>query len=158
MVDLNDIYIKKIALLLDGSEKSIKAADYAIYLSYLTKADLILLHVIEDVKQGGVIGLRARYGDLKLVKGFINTRKKAISELMSPIENFANKKGIKISKTILEDNNTSIAGVIIKFTEEHKIDLLIMGSKGYSKFKKLLVGSLATTLVNHSKCPILVVR
>ena len=158
MVDLTDIYINKIALLFDGSDKSMKAANYAIYLSNLTKSDLIILHVIEDIKQAGVIGLRARYGDLRLVKGFVNTRKEAIRKRMIPIENFANKKGIKIIKTILEDNNTSITDVIMRFTEKNKIDLLIMGTRGYSKFKKLLVGSLATNLVNHSKCPILVVR
>jgi nucleotide-binding universal stress UspA family protein len=144
-------------LLLDGSEKSFKTANYAIYLSYLTKADQVILHDIKDIKQAGVIGFRARYGDLKLVKGFVNVRKKATREWMVTIENFANKKGVKI-KTILEEDSTSIDEVIIKFTEEHKIDLLIMGSKDYSKFKKLLVGSLATILVSHSKCLILVVR
>lgn len=158
MVRLNDISIKKIVLLLDGSDRSFKAADYAIYLSQLSKAELVILHVIEDIKQAGVISLRARYGDLKLIEGLINTNKKAATEWMNSIENVANRKGIKITKTILEDDGSSIAGVIIKFTEKNKIDLLIMGSKGYSKFRKLLLGSLATNLLSHSKCPILVIR
>ena len=54
---------KKILFAFDGSSASLKASKYAIHLSSLENSDLIFLHVIEHIKQGGVIGLRAKYGD-----------------------------------------------------------------------------------------------
>jgi hypothetical protein len=38
-----------------------KAANYAIHFAELEKTkELIVMHVVEDIKQGGAIGLRAK--------------------------------------------------------------------------------------------------
>jgi nucleotide-binding universal stress UspA family protein len=58
---------KRVAVAIDGSPPSVKAASHAMHLAKIEGAELVLLHVIEDVKQGGAIGLRARYGDTNLV-------------------------------------------------------------------------------------------
>jgi nucleotide-binding universal stress UspA family protein len=37
-------------------------------------------------------------------------------------------------------------------------DLLVVGSRGLSRFKRVLVGSVATEVVRHAACPVVVVR
>ena len=76
---------KKILFAFDGSAASLKASKYAIHLSSLENSDLIFLHVIEHIKQGGVIGLRAKYGNLKLIEGYTRTRKKNAEQWVRPI-------------------------------------------------------------------------
>ena len=84
-----------ILLAFDGSDPSKKAADYAIHLCSLEKSTLTIIHVIDNIKQGGAIGLRARYGDVDLVEGFKRARKKNIEDMIKPLEKSANDIGIK---------------------------------------------------------------
>ena len=42
--------------------------------------------------------------------------------------------------------------------EQNPTDLLVVGSRGLSAARRLLLGSVSTALVNHAPCPVLVVR
>jgi hypothetical protein len=53
---------------------------------------------------------------------------------------------------------TSISGTIVIYAESENIDLIVMGSKGLSGIKNMLLGSVAQEVVSHSHCPVLVVR
>ncbi|MFC7114155.1 universal stress protein [Natronoarchaeum sp. GCM10025703] len=50
------------------------------------------------------------------------------------------------------------AHVILSYTREHDIDQAVMGSKGLSGVKRLLLGSVAETVVRRSDVPVNVVR
>ncbi len=47
---------------------------------------------------------------------------------------------------------------IISYIEEADADLLIMGAFGHSKVRELVVGSTTAYALNHSPCPVLLVR
>ena len=47
---------------------------------------------------------------------------------------------------------------IINYIKEHKIDMVITGSRGLSQFKSWLLGSVSRKLVHYSGCSVLVVR
>ena len=53
---------------------------------------------------------------------------------------------------------SSIVGEIVGFADKEKIDLIILGTRGRTGFKKLLLGSVAEGVVTHSSCPVMVVR
>jgi nucleotide-binding universal stress UspA family protein len=55
------VAIKKILVPVDGSELSFKAAEYAIHPAKADNAQITTLNVVEDIKQGGAIGLQAKY-------------------------------------------------------------------------------------------------
>jgi len=148
----------KILLAFDGSNASTIAAKYAIHLSSLENSELILLNVIENIKQGGVIGLRAKYGDMKLVEGYTKTRRKNAEEMIKPIEKSAKDKGINTKVEILEDDGNSLIGFIVNYAEKNDINLIVIGTKGLSKFRRLLMGSVASGIINHSKCPVLLIK
>lgn len=148
----------KILVPLDGSPVSKKAARYAIHLAQIENAQLILMHVIEDVKQGGAIGLQAKYGNVRLVEGFKRARAKAAEKWMDEIKSQADKAGVKSTSEIIQDDGTSEVGVITSYAKKNDIDLIVMGKKGQSKFKQLLVGSVTNAVINHAPCPVLVVR
>ncbi|CAM0137042.1 hypothetical protein VKS41_008199 [Umbelopsis sp. WA50703] len=48
--------------------------------------------------------------------------------------------------------------LIPKFTQNHSVNLLIIGSRGLSKVKKVFVGSVSENCVHECPCPVLVVR
>src|SRR5215216_1225473 len=85
--------IDKILVPVDTTPLSRKAAHYGIHLAEVEKAkELIVIHIIEDVKQGGAIGLRARYGDVKLVEGFRKAKKNSAEEMLRPIRRSQEKE------------------------------------------------------------------
>lgn len=47
---------------------------------------------------------------------------------------------------------------ILAHLEAHPTDLLVIGSRGLTTAKRLLLGSVSTAVVNHAPCPVLVVR
>jgi len=149
---------KKILVPLDGSPVSKKAAKHAIHLAQVENAKLVLMHVVEDIKQGGAIGLQAKYGNVKLVEGFKKARTKAAEKWITDIKSQADKAGVKATSEIVPDDGTSEVGMITSYAKNNDVDLIVMGKKGQSKFRQLLVGSVTNAVIHHAPCPVLVVR
>jgi nucleotide-binding universal stress UspA family protein len=61
-------------------------------------------------------------------------------------------------KTELIDSQMSIEGTIVEYAERNSIDLIILGTGVKSGIKKLLVGSVASGVVNSATCPVMVVK
>ncbi len=47
---------------------------------------------------------------------------------------------------------------ILDFAEEKNVDLIVLGTRGRSGIKKLLLGSTASGIVTYSSCPVIVVK
>lgn len=47
---------------------------------------------------------------------------------------------------------------LLSHLEAHPTDLVVVGSRGLSATKRLLIGSVSSALVTHAPCPVLVVR
>ncbi len=62
----------------------------------------------------------------------------------------------------LEIEYTALEGdpreVIIDYSKEHETDLIVMGAYGHSRVRELLLGSTTQYVINHSPCPVLLVR
>jgi nucleotide-binding universal stress UspA family protein len=150
--------IRKILVAVDGSPASEKAAAHAIHLAKLGNAELVFVHVIEDIKMGGVIGARAKYGDVKLVEGYNRARKESALQWMRALEEKARIEGVEAKNEILFDTGESVTGVIVNYAEKNNADLVVVGTRGLSKFRRLLVGSVASGVFRHAHSPVLVVR
>ena len=47
---------------------------------------------------------------------------------------------------------------IVETAEEYDADLIILGSHGYKRWERLLLGSVSDSVVHHAHCSVLVVR
>src|SRR5919108_1996435 len=151
------IPIKKILVPVDGSEISFKAANYAIHLAKLANAQLIPINIIEDVKQGGAIGLQERYGNTSLVKAFKKAKTQSAEESLKKIQNLAKKLRVKVKGVILDADGKNEKKMITEYAMKNHIDLIIIGSKGRSRFKGLWIGGFTNSVLHHSTVPVLVV-
>ena len=153
------IVIKKILVPVDGSDLSFKASAYAIHLAKADNAEVMALNVVEDIKQGGAIGLQAKYGNVSLVDAVRKARKESAEQWMNKISQEAKSQGVTFKSEIIDDEDaTSEAGVITGYAQQHNVDLIIIGSKGRSKLDRLLTGGVTNSVVNSAKTPVLVVR
>jgi nucleotide-binding universal stress UspA family protein len=155
--DISVPIIARILVPVDKAPLSMKAARYAIHLAELEKAkDLIVMHVVEDIKQGGAIGLRAKYGDVRMIEGFRKTKIVSAEEMIRPIEE-AKKKGVNIKSEIVYAEGKSIVKSITEYANKNHIDLIVIGGGDVSQRMFLIVGgSIAVSVVKKSKCPVVV--
>jgi nucleotide-binding universal stress UspA family protein len=137
----------KILIAIDGSDASMDAADYAISISKQHNAELYALHVIR-----ADVDLFGPHETSEFMTEMRNEGKK----YMDKVRLKANEKNIQIKTEFI--SSTNIAGGIVDYAEENNIDLIVIGTRGLSGFKKLLLGSVATNVVTYAHCPVMVVK
>jgi nucleotide-binding universal stress UspA family protein len=147
----------KILVAIDGSDHSMKAAEYAIDLARDNKAQLIALTVLNIANIGSASAFIASpmHGLAELER----KRKEAQEWLDEVARLTASQKdnGDIQFKSHIEES-MSVAGAIVEFAENENIDLIVVGTKGRSGFTKLLLGSVASTVVTYATCPVLVTK
>jgi nucleotide-binding universal stress UspA family protein len=71
--------------------------------------------------------------------------------------NMASEQGVKITaETILDV--ASAADSIVNYAESKKADRIVIGTKGRTGLKRLILGSVASGVVTHASCPVLITR
>jgi nucleotide-binding universal stress UspA family protein len=61
-------------------------------------------------------------------------------------------------KTEIVEGAKSAATTIMEYAESENIDLIIIGSRGRTSFKKLLLGSVSSDIIKNAHCAVLVIR
>lgn len=119
-------------------------------------AQLIILHVLYSelgFAYSNLLGVTTP----KAIKDALETQKKDVQKWFDEIRSELKSTNICVPDKIII-SVSSIVGEIIGFADKEKVDLIILGTRGRTGFKKLLLGSVAEGVVTHSSCPVMVVR
>jgi nucleotide-binding universal stress UspA family protein len=144
----------KILVAIDGSDASMDAADYAIFISKQHNAELLYaLHVIHPAD----VDLFGPTGETSAGAAYytIDMNKEA-QEYLDKVKDKASEKNIQVKTEIIA--STNIAGGIVDYAEDKDVDLIVIGTRGKSVFKKILLGSVASKVVTYAHCPVMVVK
>jgi nucleotide-binding universal stress UspA family protein len=139
--------ISKILVAIDGSDASMDAADYAISISKKYNVELYALHVIR-----ADVDLFGQHETSEFMTRMRNEGEKYLNK----VKLIADEKNIQIKTEMI--SSIDIARGIVDYAEENNIDLIVIGTRGISGFKKLLLGSVASHVVTYAHCPVLVVK
>lgn len=140
------IQIKKILVAMDGSKKSFEGLDMAITLAKPFRATLVGLCVVPDEPPIYMPGMSNSF------------KRKMIEEA---------KKFLERAKKISEDNGIEFkyyatAGIpseyVAEFANNRPFDLIVIGGRGHSRIRELLLGSVSHAVVHKSGIPVLVVK
>jgi nucleotide-binding universal stress UspA family protein len=77
---------------------------------------------------------------------------------MKEYEADAERRGIKSTGEILVSDGESVASAIIDYAKKNQVDLIVVGTRGHSRFKRLVLGSIASGVSSYAHCPVLIVR
>jgi nucleotide-binding universal stress UspA family protein len=151
----------KILLAIDGSNPSMDAAQDAIEIAKNNKSQLIILHVIDLYKYPYLLSstiLAPTFGSQK----YAEEKKKAEEWMRTIKERFkqGNNSDVNVQniKTEVVDGKISVAATIVEYAESENVSLIVIGSRGVTGFKKMLVGSVTADVVKYAHCSVLVVR
>ena len=158
----------KILVLVDGSQPSINAADRAIALAKKEKDNpqlLIALHVVFSrvgyaYSPEGVFGMDGLTTPNAMKEILENAKKEAqqwFDNIKEKINMDNNNNNIQLQPEVVV-TATSIVSAIVEYAKNKDVDLIVIGTRGRSGFKKLLLGSVASGVVTNAACPVMVVK
>ncbi|HZB17457.1 MAG TPA: universal stress protein [Nitrososphaeraceae archaeon] len=150
----------KILITVDGSEESMNAADYAIAMAKKedNDAQLIALHVL--FSQTGYAYSTNMFGLVtpSSINELLQNAKHEAQQWFDKIKEKMYENGDVQLKTEVVVSPTSVVGAIVDYAEHENVDLIVIGSRGRSGFKKMLLGSTASGVITYATCPVLVVK
>ncbi|MFY9794977.1 MAG: universal stress protein [Candidatus Nitrosopolaris sp.] len=147
--------ISKILVAIDGSEHSFKASEYALELAKSFGAQLYAVTVTyipasDHLSQKEVLSK-------SLVEDSSNNSMKDAGNWFENFTQNAKEDNIQL-KTELINSARPVDYVILEYAEEQKIELIVVGTRGKTGFKKLLLGSIASSIITYAHCPVMVVK
>jgi universal stress protein A len=144
---------KKLLFCTDFSENSRPAFQYAVEIAQAFEAELTIFHVINSSRLGYPAFEVGVPFDLQGVLNSINESvEKAFQGLVAECE------GTVCTETKTASRMGVPANEIVRFAEEERIELIIMGTHGWTGFRHLILGSTAENVVRTAGCPVLTVK
>jgi len=140
----------KIMVPVDGSEHSKKALDYAIKLGKMFSSEIVLIHVVQQPIFPFSEMTTSTFID-KVIEGLMENARRIINAAKDTVK----REGLRVVDIIKVGQP---AEVIISEAEKLNVNLIVIGSKGVSKVKRFLLGSISDAVVHHAKCPVLIVK
>jgi len=139
--------IRKILLPVDGSDYMKKEVEWACSFAKTFSAEVTILHVVAMPISSDIGGIPAASKQLE----------EAGNKILEDARLMAEACGLK--PQVEMDFSVGNPGMrIVKKAENEGIDLIIIGAKGKNRFREILMGSVANTVVNNAPCLVLVVH
>jgi nucleotide-binding universal stress UspA family protein len=154
--------LSRILAAVDGSEQSMRAADSAISIAVKHDAELVALYVFFSQLGYAYASYLSKIEDSPSIAAIVNSAKQeashwfeAINNKMANLDN--NEHHIMLKSEVIV-TSTSVPAAIIDYASINKVNLIVIGTRGRSGIKKVLLGSVAQEVIRESRCPVLVVK
>lgn len=135
-----------ILLAADGSENSIRAANEAIKLAKCSPDSIIELVMVTDFDKSKHDILHSQSAESLILE-----RRRKIFD----VEQLLKSQQANYKVTFLKGTP---GPEIIRYTNEQKADLLVIGSRGLNGLQEMVLGSVSHKVMKHVQCPALIVK
>ncbi len=140
--------LSKILVPVDGSKESICACKWACTVAQGTGAAIYLLHVVD-------LNLKMTSFDRVSMSGYIpESIKKQGEELLA---DYRRHMPQELAINLLLEAG-SPHQTIVNIAEQIEPDWIIMGSRGASNIKEIVMGSVSQYVLHHVSCPVMIVK
>ncbi|HXY47650.1 MAG TPA: universal stress protein [Thermoplasmata archaeon] len=141
---------RRITVAVDGSPYGASALECAIDLAKHYGSQLVILAVAPIVPV--YVPSNEPYVPAALPEGEMPRYREIVDAAVKQAEG----AGVSAATGVCEEG--VVVDEILSHLEHHPTDLLIVGSRGRSAARRILLGSVSTAMVTHATCPVLVVR
>lgn len=146
---MSSVNVHRILVPIDFSAAGNCALQYGTYLANKYRADVFLLHILDD------IGTYPKEWVVDKSSSKEEIKTKITEKLSEYAEDITKNYGIYVQIII---NTGKPAYKIIEAVEEHNIDLIVMGAHGSDGFEAVFIGHTAKKVINLSACPVITIR
>ncbi|MDH3492595.1 MAG: universal stress protein [Acidobacteriota bacterium] len=146
----------KLILATDGTEASEGAVHILSKLDLTRVSEIRVLTVIDmalplahDIYSGMITNT------VEIEEAARKEAKKSIAETISRISALIGEAGTQVTSNTVVGSPES---QIVEEAEKMGADLIVVGSHGYNRWERLLLGSVSDSVIHHAPCSVLVVR
>ena len=144
------VAFSKILVAIDGSDHAEKAFRHAMALAQKFGSKVVVVHVMSPPVAGGGMG---HFPVQEAVKAAFDSA----DSLSSKFSSIAKQEfGLEVETATAKGG--AVADEILKAAESNKADLIVMGSRGLTGFKEMVLGSVSNAVVHRAKVPVLTVK
>ncbi len=140
--------IKKILIPTDGSDYSIRAAEYGIKIAKMLGAQVMVVYVIDNV----VLNQIAKVSEQEAVEREL---KEDGQRYINYVLSLAQQAGVKAGSLLAKGRPFE---QIVHLAKGLGMDLIVMGTYGRRGADRILIGSVAERVIEYASCPVLVVK
>jgi nucleotide-binding universal stress UspA family protein len=133
--------IKKILVPLDGSKNSLRGLETAVHLAKEHEASLTAIHIIHMSHKKE---LKQKELEEEVPPEFFLTAKRLAVKNAVPF----------FSRILTGDPGHSI----VEYADSHNIDVIVIGARGLSTFKKIFLGSVSSYVMHKSKVAVMLIK
>lgn len=144
------IKLRKLLVPTDFSESARHALTYGTSFAREYGAELTLLHVVENL----TVGYASDLFPVPMAEVFQEISGYAKTEL-SKLAKVAREKDVAVVEQVVQGKPSA---EIIRFAQEQKIDMIVLGTHGKGMLDQALFGSTTERVVRRAPCPVLTVR
>jgi len=153
---------EKVLVPLDGSEHSLRALEIAIQIAKKFGGKITLIQVYSvsvrpiimpeptTLTHPGVPVMTPAE-----VSKVVEATRKAGANILTEGEEKVKAQEIPVETLLVEGH---VVEEIIKTAKEGSFDLIVMGARGISKIREILLGSVSDGVIRNASCPVLVVK
>ena len=141
----------KILVAVDGSDHAEKAFRHAMSLAQKFGSKVVVVNVLPPPRAGGEMGHFP-------VQEAIRMELESAQGLVSKFSSIAQKDFGMSIETMAAKGSGGVADEILKAVDSSKADLVVIGSRGLTGFKEMVLGSVSNAVVHRSKVPVLTVK
>ena len=159
-----DLEYNRILVPHDGSEMSDKALNHAIYLSKISGAEIVIIHVVEhmhNVDSSAVLATSKEEDDKDIGKtkkeGFEITVEGEVKHMIEEKIRLCQQAGVK-SQVSYKVQTGKPVDEIVKLSEEMNTDLIVMASSRTPSLTRTLLGSITRKVIDSVEKPLLVIH
>ena len=149
--------IRKILVAVDGSKPSLDASVQAIDISKRLNAEMTAIYVVSPDIRYNYLEDTITPRLPRALKDVMMIAMQTGEKHLDKVKQKAREKDVRV-KTDVIIGISSVVKEIVEYAEKNKIDMIVIGSRGLSGIKKMLLGSVANGVVTYAHCPVLVAK
>jgi nucleotide-binding universal stress UspA family protein len=147
------IALNRILVAFDGSKDAVRAVQLACSFARRFGSEISVVHVYSSP----LIGFSAASGmPIPDYRDLEDAAKDTGQKVLSRGVQVASEAGVQARGELLQAS--SVVEALVDYAAKEHSDLIVVGTRGMTGFKKLILGSVSSGLVSHSPCPVLVAR
>jgi len=146
------IGLKNILIATDFSPLSQRALDYALSFARRYESNLTVAHVLSPALYA-TPSTAALYGALDPLP-YLDGVRRELQHRADELAQYVSDSGVNCNPVVVEGG---ISEQLKRLIEDRDIDLLVLGTHGAERWNRLVMGSVAESLVHNAKCPVLTI-
>jgi nucleotide-binding universal stress UspA family protein len=161
LAPVGNLEYSRILVPYDGSSMADKALNHAIYLSKISGAEIVIIHVVEHIhnmdSSAVVVTSKERGGEKDSQKGFEITVEGEVKSMIEQKIRLCQQAGVK-SQVSYKVQTGKPVDEIVKLSEALNVDLIVMACSRTPSLTRRLFGSITRKVIDSVEKPVLVVH